>query len=142
AILDDASLATEPESRHKIFVLLRPDLIVISPDLAGLRSLAAAGGGLSGTPFGRRILDAYGEGVGLLFAADLERLQAGMRSRDLPPRGTGFEGLRHLIVERKELFGKSHTEAALVFAGPRQGVASWLAAPGPMGALDFLSPNA
>jgi hypothetical protein len=125
-----------------MFVLLRPDLIAISPDLAGLRTLAPAGGGLSGTPFGKRILDAYGEGVGLLFAADLERLGARMRPRDLPPRGIGFEGLRHLIVERKELFGKSHTEAALAFAGPRSGIASWIAAPGPMGSLDFLSPNA
>lgn len=143
AILDDEALAAE-SGKRKIFVLLRPDLIAISPDAAALRTLApgaGAEGGLQRTPFGQRILDAYGEGAGLLFAADLERLSARMRPRDLP-RATGFEGLRHLIVERKELFGKSHTEAALAFAGPRSGIASWLAAPGPMGSLDFLSPNA
>lgn len=144
AIVDDAELAavTEGGSRKRMFVLLRPDLIAISPDLAALRALAASGGtgGLQQSAFGRRILEAYTEGAGLLFAADLERLTAGVRQRDFPP--PGFEGVRHLVVERKELFGKNHTEAALSFAGERKGVASWLAAPGPMGALDFLSPNA
>jgi hypothetical protein len=146
AILDDASLAAETGS-GKIFVLLRPDLIAISPDLAALRALAPgleSGGGLQRTPFGQRVQQAYADGVGLLFAADLERITASTRTlaRDTGKlRAAGFEGLRHLIVERKELFGKSHTEAALVFAGPRRGIPSWLAAPGPMGSLDFLTPN-
>ena len=60
-----------------MFVLLRPDLIVISPDASGpARARRGRRRAVRRTPFGRRILDAYGDGVGLLFAADLERMTA------------------------------------------------------------------
>src|SRR5205814_296393 len=35
----------------------------------------------------------------------------------------------------------THREAVLSFDGARHGIASWLAAPGPMGALSFFSPD-
>jgi hypothetical protein len=147
-ILDEASLGSEPAGKAKLFVLLRPDLIAISSDAAGLRRLAQqieTGGGLVRTPFGQRLADAYRDGAGLLFGADLERIahSAGRPPRDAGKlRAAGIDELRHLIVERKELLGRTHSEASLAFAGPRRGIASWLAAPGPMGALDFVSPNA
>lgn len=150
-ILDEVPARSEPGVAG-VFVLLRPDLVVVSPDAQALRLLAGrveAGAGLAATPFGQRIVQAYQGGVGLLFAADLERIGASVRSqKGLETReatllhDAGIDGLRYLLVERKQLLGHAHTAAVLDFTGPRRGVASWLAAPGPMGALDFVSPNA
>lgn len=50
--------------------------------------------------------------------------------------------LRHFVVEQKQTGGKTLSRAALTFSEPNRGIASWLAAPGSMGALDFISPTA
>ncbi len=50
--------------------------------------------------------------------------------------------LRHFVAEQKELNGKTLSQAALTFNEANKGIASWLAAPGSMGALEFISPNA
>ncbi len=42
----------------------------------------------------------------------------------------------------KEDQGKSFNRATLSFSDTSHGMASWLAAPGPMGALEFISPDA
>ena len=54
----------------------------------------------------------------------------------------GIMNLRDFVVEQKEVDGKTLSRAALTFNEPNRGIASWLAAPGSMGALDFISPNA
>jgi hypothetical protein len=121
-----------------LVVMVRPDLVAVSPEREALRVLAArlasGGSSLAGTPFGARIAEAYRNGAGLLFAADLERL-AGARGA-----GTALEGVRHLVVERPGLSGGAR--ALLAFEGPRRGIASWLAPPAPMGSLEFISANA
>jgi DNA-binding FrmR family transcriptional regulator len=137
-----------------IFLLLRPGLMAVSVDGADLRQLAArldgaeAAPGLDGTPFGARIAESYGDGVGLLFAADLQRISARLAAagpdarRDQALHRAGIDGLRYLVVERKQAGEESRTEALLAFDGAPRGIASWLAAPAPMGALDFVSPTA
>jgi hypothetical protein len=50
--------------------------------------------------------------------------------------------MKHFVVEQKEVRAKTQSRAVLSFSEPRRGVTSWLAAPGPMGALEFVSPNA
>jgi hypothetical protein len=47
-----------------------------------------------------------------------------------------------LVVERIERGANAHDEAILNFEGARSGVASWLADPGPMGGLEYVSPDA
>jgi hypothetical protein len=55
---------------------------------------------------------------------------------------SGMEDLNYLIAEHRELNGQPENHLNLQFAGTRQRVASWLAAPAPMASLEFVSPNA
>jgi len=135
-----------------IFILLRPGLMAVSVRGADLRQLAArldrapALPGLDSTPFGARIAEAYADGVGLLFAADLQRISARVAAasarRDETLHRAGIDGLRYLVFERKQVADEARTQAVLAFDGAPRGIASWLAAPAPMGALDFVSPAA
>ena len=54
----------------------------------------------------------------------------------------GFLDVEHLLLEQKHLGTKTHHRASLTFSNARSGMASWLASPAPMGALDFISPDA
>jgi hypothetical protein len=87
-----------------------------------------AGSGFEGTEFGKRVAQSYASGAGWLFAADMEQiLPTNVRS-----------DIRYLIVERKQ----NLNSATVSFSGARTGIASWIAAPAPMGTLDFISPDA
>ena len=153
-IVDEGEVPAPGAHEGGIFILLRPELMVVSVDGADLPRLAArldgtqAAPGLDHTPFGARIAEAYTDGAGLLFAADLQRISAGMAAagpnqrRDLALHSAGIDGLRYLVFERKQVGEEARTEARLGFDGPPRGIASWLAAPAPMGALDFVSPSA
>ena len=55
---------------------------------------------------------------------------------------TGGDGVRYLIAEQKTFNDKTQHSAVLNFDGPRHGLASWLAAPGPMGGLSYVSSRA
>jgi hypothetical protein len=47
-----------------------------------------------------------------------------------------------LIAARGESSGQGDNRITLEFNGPRRGIASWLAAPAPMGSLEYVSANA
>ena len=55
---------------------------------------------------------------------------------------SGIDGVRYLIAEHREQNGHPENRLNLQFAGAREGVASWLAAPAPIGSLQFITPNA
>jgi hypothetical protein len=55
---------------------------------------------------------------------------------------TGLADVQYLVAERKETGAETLNHADLSFNGPRRGLASWLAAPAPIGGLEFVSPNA
>ena len=59
------------------------------------------------------------------------------------PAGHGHApNVQYFMVQQTGNAGAAETRAALIFNGQRTGVASWLAAPAPLGALDFISPQA
>lgn len=141
---------------EELFVWIHNDIFAASPEIERLRALAttltAPGtSGFAGSPFYQRISDIYRDGAGIVVAADLEKIVAQTVTKDAKPdaerRLEGFKklgvmSLRHFVVEQKEVGGKTLSRAALTFSESNRGIASWLAPPGSMGALDFISPNA
>ncbi len=134
-----------------LVIVVRPDLVVAGFDLAEVRDFDVAlnhgGGGFSATPFAERLLQAYQGGAGLLFGADLQQLKQQDVSVKSPKQQAGleFSGLadvKYLIGERKDTSGQALNRAELSFNSPRHGAASWLAAPAPIGGLDYVSQNA
>jgi hypothetical protein len=55
---------------------------------------------------------------------------------------TGMNDVQYLIAEHRETDGVPANHLNLQFSGTRQHLASWLAAPAPIGSLDFVTPNA
>ncbi|MEO8593280.1 MAG: FecR domain-containing protein [Candidatus Solibacter sp.] len=91
--------------------------------------------GFEKTPFYARIEESYRSGAGILLAGDLAAL--GNRG---PMAMTG--GARYFIAEEKEINNQMEARASIGFDGPRSGMAAWLAAPSPMGSLDYISSEA
>ena len=151
-VLDQQELmnAQGQSGNQEFFILVRPDFVAASPDLATLQNfnmqLSHGGGGFAATPFGQRLERAYSGGAGLLFAADLQQMESRRSYRneksELAFQQTGFADLKYLVAERKDIAGQTVNHAELTFNGKRHGIASWLAAPAPIGGLDFVSPNA
>ncbi|UCF67460.1 MAG: FecR domain-containing protein [Acidobacteriota bacterium] len=127
------------------------ELVLASNDPQRIRlSLAALDGTVTssfvGTPFHQRLASAYRDGAAWLAAADLATLfgpegPASEGDRDALAQ-LGFTGMRHLLFERKQDRDQTTNRAVLTFSEARQGIASWLAEPAPMGALGFVSPEA
>ncbi len=138
-----------PIAGRPLLVYVSDDVMIASPDLGELQRAAAraqqhSSSEFSGTPFYQQIARSYEQGAEWLFCADMEQIiaenvQANSGKRNLP---TGIEDVRYLTMEHRELAGKTETRADLTFAKERQGVASWLGAPAPMGSLEFVSPDA
>ncbi len=136
-------------SGHALLVYLDNDLLVASPAAAELQQTVSRikqGGSakFADSPFYQQISQAYQQGAEWLFCADMEQIvvqnvHADGKQDHLPP---GFEDVRYLTMQHRDVNGKTASQAALSFASDRQGVASWLAAPASMGSLDFVSPEA
>jgi hypothetical protein len=100
---------------------------------AFLPTLDAPAGGFQNTPFYLRIAASYQSGAGLLLCADLAQMGASQN----------IGGARYFIAEQKQQANTlPEVRASLGFDGPRTGMAGWLAAPAPMGALDYVSTEA
>jgi hypothetical protein len=133
---------------HPFLVYLNNDMLVASPDVAELQRAAAriqqsGSSQFTSTALYQQVEHAYQQGAGWLFVADMEQIVAqhvqNSSNQQLPP---GIGDVRYLMMERREVGGKTENRAALTFANERRGIASWLAAPASMGTLEFISPNA
>ena len=111
--------------------------------LAALAGAVAAGGsGFASSPLGEAVARAYEDGTQWLLAVDLGSAMEAEMASDEELAATGFGDIERLLVEYWDEGERSVMSAELSFAGERQGIASWLAAPAPMGSLDFISPDA
>jgi ferric-dicitrate binding protein FerR (iron transport regulator) len=154
--VDDPLTATAaaPEAGKKsetLYVWINNDLFAASPRLDQLQSLAgvmkSGGSPFKETAFYNRIAQVYKEGAGLVVAANLEQLIA--KNKVQMTKGEqggalnqlGILNLKHFALDQKETDGKTHTRAVLSFNESR-GIPSWLAEPGPMGSLEYISPDA
>jgi ferric-dicitrate binding protein FerR (iron transport regulator) len=157
--VDDPSTATAPSTATKdtLFVWIQDGLFVASPKLGQLQEVATlqANGSTSGftsSAFRDRIANIYQEGAGLIVAANLEKIVADTKSvRAADPNAAkheaamnqlGLLSVKYFVLDQKDTGGKTHTQASLSFNDPQRGIPSWLAAPGPMGSLEFISPDA
>ncbi|MFN7921584.1 MAG: FecR domain-containing protein [Bryobacteraceae bacterium] len=120
--------------------------LTITSSPTRLRQLEAIidAGSTPGTPFRDRIAQTYRTGAGWLLAADVERIAAtAPRDPKHPsPAELGFASAKYLVAERRDIGGKVENQAALNFSGPRTGIPAWLATPGALATLDFVSPDA
>ena len=148
---------TNTAKKEKLHVWIQNNLFAASPKLAQLQQLAAviAGGGSSSftaTPFRSRIAQVYESGAGIVVAANLEKVVAQTKAeRTKGPDAEkqentlnklGILSVKYFVLDQKEANGKTHTEASLSFNDVQRGIPSWLAAPGPMGSLEYISPDA
>src|SRR5687768_3953586 len=54
----------------------------------------------------------------------------------------GILSVKYFVLNQKDSNGKTNTEASLSFSETQRGIPAWLAAPGPMGSLEYISPDA
>jgi hypothetical protein len=137
---------------HGPVVMVHGNVVAIGGAVATLagveRAVDTGGAGFLKSPLWARVSESYKTGTGWIFAADMEQilgshvLPTNVTSAATTSGITGFDNVRFLVVERKENLGRTENSASLSFSGARRGIMSWLAAPGPMGTLDFISPEA
>ena len=158
ATVTATSAAEQSQKKNEqLYVWIQNDLFAASPNLQELQNLATLvqkGGGsaFTATPFHARVAQVYQEGAGLVVAANLERVITQTRQqRAKAPDAEKHEGalkqigvlnLKYFVLDQKDSEGKTHTRAVFSFNEAQRGIPSWLAAPGPMGSLEYISPDA
>jgi hypothetical protein len=141
-----SSPASTAAGSGSLFVSLDNNVVVASlnaGELAGVDAAVVnpAFDRFSQTPFYKRIAQSYSIGAGYLLAVDMEQMitKSVVTPKEIPP---GFNNAQYVVLERRDTGNDTETRASLSFSGARQGMASWLGGPGPMGSLDFVSPDA
>ncbi|MCB9377406.1 MAG: FecR domain-containing protein [Holophagales bacterium] len=140
--------AAAPADGDTLFVWLAGDVLAVSPDPARLvelqTALSTGASGFAGGAFHGRLASVYAEGAGWLLGFDLGSILSHETSESdrAALERSGFSDLDYLVLESESAATGTEMRAQLAFAGERHGIASWLAEPGPLGALEFVSPDA
>jgi type II secretory pathway pseudopilin PulG len=153
-IVDAQELATlrDKADAQQLVILVRPDFVVGALNAATLRSFNAEldrnSREFGSTAFGEHMAQAYqgGGGVAAIGGIDLQKIvgelpRSAVRD-EITLQRTGFSDAKYLVWEHKSVAGQGTNQMELSFTGPRRGAASWLASPGPLGSMDFVSPKA
>lgn len=147
-VKDISTKAKDTSPSKELVVLVRPDYVVATLDLATLRSfnarLDASSKEFASTAFGQRIAKEYLGGVTVLAAADLQKLvkqvpEAAKQNANF--QRSGFADVKYVVWDHKLVSGKSVSQTELSFGSPRHGAASWLAKSAPLTNMDFVSPK-
>lgn len=148
-VLDEESLSSLAGGQRGMIMLVKPKMLVVGGDAASVQLMSAqldAGATpFAATDFGHRIANVYSQGTETLVAANLGQLLNSTHSqqRDAAAlRNSGFNDIKYMIATRGEVSRQGDNRITLEFNGQRHGIASWLAAPSPMGSLDYVSSNA
>ena len=155
--VEDPKTTEIVDGNERLYLWIQNNLFVASPKLQQLQDVQAviAGGGQSSftaTPFRNRIAQVYQEGAGLVVAANLEKVVADTKAERMKGNDgaknesamqqLGILSVKYFVLNQKEANGKTNTQASLSFSDTQRGIPSWLAAPGPMGSLEYISPDA
>ncbi len=147
-IVDDPATATAAEGKD-LFVWMKGDLLAASPKLANLQRFAVsikAESRFKATSFYASLAKRYSEGTSVLVAGDLDKITPHIANGDSKANAAseqlGLTNFRHLIAEIKDGQDKAQNSVELTFKEANKGIASWLAAPAPMGALNYISADA
>jgi hypothetical protein len=101
--------------------------------------LDSPNGSIQSTDFYRRVEDVYHQGAGFLICANVAQASWPAHPEASSPLPTNAQTL---IFNETQTNGAASARVTLDFNGPRTGIAAWLASPAPMGALDYVSPDA
>jgi hypothetical protein len=154
-VLDETSLNALPvasQPQHGGYALVGQKQAIFSNSVATLKQihaqLNAGASGFATGAFGQQIAAAYTRGAGVILAADVHQMMANRAisvhsgHSEAVLDNSGMQDVQYLIAEHRESNGTPENHLNLQFSGTRQRVASWLAAPAPMGSLDYVTPNA
>jgi hypothetical protein len=148
-VVDAQSLSSLSGDEHGMIMLVRQNMLIVGGDAASVRQMSAqldAGAThFARTDFGQRIANVYSRGTETLVAANIGQILSSTHSGEGDARAlrnSGFSDIKYLIATRGESSSQGGNRITLEFNGERHGIASWLAAPAPMGSLDYVSSNA
>jgi hypothetical protein len=148
-VVDLQSLSSLAGNERGMIMLVRSNMLVAGGDAASVREMSAqldAGATLfAASDFGQRIAAIYSRGAETLVAANLGQIINSSHTQQADSRAlqnSGFNDIKYLIASRGESSSQGDNRITLEFNGQRRGIASWLAAPAPMGSLDYVSSNA
>jgi ferric-dicitrate binding protein FerR (iron transport regulator) len=149
---------TEPGKKvNELYVWINGNLFAASPKLNQLQDVAALAqkgvtSSFTGTAFHNRVAQVYQEGAGLVVAANLEQLltkaktelrkDAEGEKKESALKQLGILNLKYFVLDQTTMQGKTHTMATVSFNEAERGIPSWLADPGPMGSIEYISPDA
>ena len=148
-VVDPQSLSSLATDESGMIMLVRTNMLVVGGDSASVQEtsaqLDAGATQFAATDFGQRILNVYSQGTETLVAANLGQILNSTHSQQQESsalQNSGFNDIKYLIATRGQGPSQADNRITLEFNGQRRGVASWLAAPAPVGSLDYVSANA
>ncbi|MHC4992871.1 MAG: FecR domain-containing protein [Planctomycetota bacterium] len=132
----------------ELTVWIRDGYMIASTGVARLRHFAPSlepqgRSAFTSGNFHPQLAEVYRDGVEWIVGVDLASLLPFEDGPDTEMlERMGLLDLQHVIGQHKTRDDHGETRVVLTFDQPREGLASWLAAPAPMGSLDFVAPDA